>query len=174
MLGCQLCHLVLQVHNQAFEILARSLFEDLQQDKELFARGEQLLPARHSHGKKGNEDIDSRASRRPEEKNISVKSSSERQDRIFTFLGKKKPQPEQFFGQDQQLLPLLQVPSGSCHYSEREMLKFYLFSSFVFHLYKKVEPANSDCFVDEMAALGTLKTIGIVHQVWQVELGGKQ
>ena len=76
MLGCQLCHLVLQVHNQAFEILARSLFEDLQQDKELFARGEQLLPARHSHGKKGNEDIDSRASRRPEEKNISVKSSS--------------------------------------------------------------------------------------------------
>lgn len=51
------------------------------------------------------------------------------------------------------------------------MLKFYLFANFVFHLYKKVEPANSDCFVDEMAALGTLETIGIVHQVWQIELG---
>ena len=54
------------------------------------------------------------------------------------------------------------------------MLKFYLFESSVSHLYKKVEPANSDCFVDEMAALGTLKTIGIVHQVWQIELWGKQ
>ena len=99
---------------------------------------------------------------------------SGRQDRIFTFLGKKKPQPEQFFGQDQQLLPLPQVPSGSYHYSEKEMLNFYLFANFVFHLYKKVEPANSDCFVDEMAALGTLETIGIVHQVWQIELWGKQ
>ena len=54
------------------------------------------------------------------------------------------------------------------------MLEFYLFASIDLHLYKKVEPANSDCFVDEMAALGTLKTIGIVHQVWQIELGGKQ
>ena len=99
---------------------------------------------------------------------------SGRQDRIFTFLGKKKPQPEQFFGQDQQLLPLPQVPSGSYHYSEREMLEFYLFANFDLHLYKKVEPANSDCFVDEMAALGTLETIRIVHQVWQIELWGKQ
>ena len=99
---------------------------------------------------------------------------SGRQDRIFTFLDRRKPQPEQFFGQDQQLLPLPQVPSGSYHYSEREMLEFYLFASIDLHLYKKVEPANSDCFVDEMAALGTLETIGIVHQVWQVELWGKQ
>ena len=45
-----------------------------------------------------------------------------------------------------------------------------IFSSY---LDKKVKPAHSDGLVDKVATFGALKPIGIVHQVWKIELRGK-
>ena len=46
------------------------------------------------------------------------------------------------------------------------------FGSFVIYLYKKVKPAHSDGLIDKVATLRALKPIGIVHQVWKIELRG--
>ena len=45
-----------------------------------------------------------------------------------------------------------------------------IFSSY---LDKKVKPAHSDGFIDKVATFGALKPIGVVHQVWKIELRGK-
>ena len=61
-LGCQLCHLLLRVTFCCSLHVEKIFgFENLKQGEKLFPRGEQLLPAGHSHREERDENVYSRA-----------------------------------------------------------------------------------------------------------------